>query len=83
MEFLIIYLIVAAVVAIFGTFALVVPTVSKLLDTGIENQVTENRYLLYPVGFVLMFLIAPMIVMILYNYEHITAARDALYQELK
>ncbi len=82
MELLIIYAIFAIIVAIASTFIIVGSVMYRLLYSGIENNVTENRWLCYIVAFISSVLVAPFWFYVLISEERTTTAIGALYEAL-
>lgn len=84
MGFLIIYGLLAVVVALLCTLLLSMPVFDRLMADGVENSITENPITYYFSTFILSFIVAPIVaIFVLPSFDRINEFRDALYTELQ
>lgn len=83
MEYLILYAIVAVILACLGVLELVLPAVRTLQDEGVENDVTENPTLILAIAFIILIIMAPLVIMHLRTHETTILSRNALTQSLR
>ena len=83
MEFLITYALLALLAALLVIALISMPVMDRLLADGVENSITENRFIYYLTSLILGFIAAPASVLIVTSFGRINEFRDALYNELQ
>lgn len=83
MEFLIIYFGLAVVLSLLCLVLLVMPVFDRLFAEGVENAVTEHKWVCYITSFILGVLAAPIIVIAFTSFDKLNSFRDSLYNELQ
>lgn len=65
-----------------GLVILIMPVVDRLMADGVENAITENKFILYLTSLILGVLVAPVVACIMTSFGMINIFRDGLYESL-
>lgn len=65
-----------------GLVIIIMPVVDRLMADGVENTITENKFILYLTTLILGVLVAPVVAYIMTSFSTINTFRDGLYESL-